>query len=179
MHGTRSKESLYRREFLNLAGLVPVGWAASSLANLWADGTVTKGPYVDGKKHGHRVERWEDGSVEEGPYVDGKRHGHWVERWKDGTVSPGVILSEGSLRGRQATRPLGLARGGRVRSRGRVLRGRKQHGHWVIRWTDGTVWEGPYVDDQEHGDWVERQADGTVYEFSYMDGELVSAVRRE
>ena len=38
MHRTPSKGSLYRREFLNLAGLVPVGWAASSLANRLAFG---------------------------------------------------------------------------------------------------------------------------------------------
>ena len=85
MHGTRSKESLYRREFLNLAGLVPVGWAASSLANLWADGTVIgEGSYVDGKKHGHWIMRFvlEDECVmEEGLYVHGKKHGHWVRRW--------------------------------------------------------------------------------------------------
>ncbi len=41
-----------------------------------------KGPYVEGKKHGHWVLNWQGiiGGVQEGPYVDGKRHGRWVER---------------------------------------------------------------------------------------------------
>ena len=41
--------------------------------------TEEKGPYVEGKKHGHWVEG--DG-LEEGPYVEGKKHGHWVTRFR-------------------------------------------------------------------------------------------------
>ena len=122
MHGTRSKESLYRREFLNLAGLVPVGWAASSLANLWADGTVIgEGSYVDGKKHGHWIMRFvlEDECVmEEGLYVHGKKHGHWVFRWEDGTVWEGPYVDD------------------------------QEHGDWVERRADGTVYEFSYMDGE-------------------------------
>ena len=117
MHGTRSKESLYRREFLNLAGLVPVGWAASSLANLWADGTVIgEGSYVDGKKHGHWIMRFvlEDECVmEEGLYVHGKKHGHWVRRSE---------LVDESIEERS------------------YVDG-KRHGHWIRRSEDGSVYD--------------------------------------
>lgn len=40
------------------------------------------GELVQGKKHGHWVDRWDpigSSHVEEGPYVDGERHGHWVK----------------------------------------------------------------------------------------------------
>ena len=45
-------------------------------------------------------------------------------------------------------------------------------GHWVIRFADGTVAEGPFVEGQRTGHWVERYADGHVAEGSYIDGEL-------
>ena len=48
------------------------------------DGTVYKGPYVDGELHGQWVIRFADGVVWEGPYVNGKEHGQWVERFKSG-----------------------------------------------------------------------------------------------
>ena len=51
-----------------------------------ADGTVWEGPVVDGKMHGHWVERFADGTVGEGSYVDDERHGHWVWRKADGSV---------------------------------------------------------------------------------------------
>ena len=41
--------------------------------------------YLNGKKHGHWVERDEDGNVAEGPYVEGRRHGHWIERYPEGS----------------------------------------------------------------------------------------------
>jgi len=47
--------------------------------------------------------------------------------------------------------------------------GRKQ-GHWVERWSDGSVFEGPYVDDKQHGHWIWRFANGNVHEGPYVDG---------
>ena len=43
--------------------------------------TTGQGSYVDGKKHGHWLERWgTNDSIQEGPYVDGLRHGYWEDR---------------------------------------------------------------------------------------------------
>ena len=96
-----------------------------------------EGPYVDGKEHGHWVERFADGTVQEGPYVDGEKHGHWVLRSADGGVQEGPFVDG------------------------------KKHGHWVERWADGQVEEGQYVDGEKHGHWVLRSADGTVRSVEY------------
>ncbi len=51
------------------------------------------------------------------------------------------------------------------------LRSGKWHGHWVVRYADGHVHEGPYVDGKAHGHWVIREADGDVGEGPYVDDE--------
>ena len=51
-----------------------------------------------------------------------------------------------------------------------LLRDGQRHGNWVLRYSDGTVYEGPYVDGKKRGNWVERTADGHVYEGPYVDG---------
>ena len=61
--------------------------------------------------------------------------------------------------------------GSRQTETGRLVDG-KTNGHWVIRFTDGTVHEGPFVDGEESGHWVFREADGTVAEGPYVDGEM-------
>ena len=51
---------------------------------------------------------------------------------------------------------------------GTFLDGR-MHGHWTIRWGDGTTSEGPYVDGKWHGRWIIRHADGEASEGPYVD----------
>ena len=46
----------------------------------------------------------------------------------------------------------------------------EQHGHWVSRYANGTVTEGPYVAGEQHGYWVIRYATGTVTEGPYAAG---------
>lgn len=49
---------------------------------------VLEGPYVDGKRHGHWVERENmRGTTSEGPYADGERQGQWPERDSDGQTT--------------------------------------------------------------------------------------------
>ena len=110
------------------------------------------GELVEGKRHGHWVERFrtdiggkESTSFEEGSYVDGKRHGRWVER----NDNFGGMVEEGPY-----------------------VDGKK-HGRWVWRYSNGTVWEGPYVNDEMHGHWVGRDSDGNTAVEEYRHGELV------
>jgi len=102
--------------------------------DVFNDGDVCEGTYVDGEKHGHWVERDDKGYVCEGPYVDGKEQGHWVLRWGEGGDEEEGPFVDG-----------------------------KRHGHWVWRYTDNsgylTVWKGPYVDGEKHGRWVWWGAD--------------------
>ena len=49
-----------------------------------------------------------------------------------------------------------------------------QHGRWVRRYADGSVWEGPYVDGKWHGQWILRHANGTVVVERYVNGEPVN-----
>ena len=53
---------------------------------------------------------------------------------------------------------------------GELVQGKK-HGHWVIKWSNDTVWEGPYVDGKRHGRWVVKEADGSTSEGPMVDGE--------
>ena len=55
-----------------------------------ADG-YHEGPYVDGKRHGHWVERNAAGSVHEGPYLEGEENGRWVSRWANGNRFEGEV----------------------------------------------------------------------------------------
>ena len=54
---------------------------------------------------------------------------------------------------------------------GEIREGRFYHGHWVMRFHDGAVSEGPYVEDRRHGHWIWRLPDGTI-EGPYVDGEF-------
>ena len=47
----------------------------------------------------------------------------------------------------------------------------KENGRWIWRWDDGEVWEGSIVDDAWNGHWVFREADGSVSEGPYVDDE--------
>ena len=46
----------------------------------------------------------------------------------------------------------------------------KQHGNWVLRFPDGRVNEGPFVDGKQHGDWLLREADGAFWNASFLEG---------
>ena len=64
--------------------------------------TSEEGPYVDGKRHGHWVERVDNGNVSEGPYVDGLKHGRWVSRQFDGDRYVNVWV-HGRIQGRSSS----------------------------------------------------------------------------
>ena len=85
-----------------------------------------EGPYVDGEKNGHWVERYPNGDVREGPYVDGKRSGHWVARCPDMSSMEGPYVNG------------------------------EMNGHWVFRFADGTGAEGSFVDGEVNGRWLIR-----------------------
>ena len=61
--------------------------------------------------------------------------------------------------------------GNRQTATGRLQDG-KRNGHWVFRYPDGNVEEGPMVDDIRNGHWIFRFADGSIAEGSNVDGEL-------
>ena len=86
------------------------------------------GELVEGKRHGHWVERFRRnrgdageprGMDSEGSYMDGKRHGHWIQRF----------LSTGSV------------------WEGPYVDG-KEHGRWLKSWADGTT----KVEEYRHGE---------------------------
>ncbi len=51
---------------------------------------------------------------------------------------------------------------------------KKQDGHTIIRFENGNVAEGPYVDGVLHGHWVIRNVDSTVEDLQYVNGEFIS-----
>ena len=59
---------------------------------------------------------------------------------------------------------------GRI-DRGPYLDGRK-HGRWVDRYANGRVDEGSYVNGRKHGRWMDRYASGNSFEYEYRDGSV-------
>ena len=55
---------------------------------------------------------------------------------------------------------------------GELVQGMR-HGRWVMRFSDGIVYEGPFVDGEAHGRWVRKNADGTTEIQNYRNGELI------
>ena len=51
-----------------------------------------------------------------------------------------------------------------------LLQEGKMQGHWVLRFANGTVFEGPYVEGKMQGHWVLRFANGNVEEGLVVDG---------
>ena len=84
----------------------------------------------------------------------------WKYTWS-GQCAAGVVIGEGTLSESNGSVTHALT--------GTFDQG-KQHGHWVLRYTDGNVWEGPYVDGKMHGHWVNHDPDGSVWEGPYVDG---------
>ncbi len=79
-----------------------------------------------------------------------------------GTCSGGVADGQGTLE---------WSGGGEETSTGTgTLSSGKRHGRWVVRYSDGAVDEGPYVDGKKHGRWVMRLTNGTVSEGPVVDG---------
>ncbi len=123
-------------------------------------GWEIEGPYVNGKKHGHFVERNSNGIVFEGEYVDDKRHGRWVRRNKDRKVIEDGEYVEGEKHGKW-NEPSNAV--------GNYVHGKRQ-GRWIRRNSDGTVEEVDYVDDKRHGRWIWRAPDGETGGGEYVNG---------
>ena len=131
------------------------------------------GSYSAGKKDGHWVERsgpldgsWE--TVEEGPYVNNPRQGHWKER----TLHSGFpdIDSEGEGHYVEGKRHgLWIRRGSDYVLETRYEHG-EAHGRYVIRYDDGRVGGGSFVNGEKHGYWVEHHGNGNRFEGHYVDG---------
>ena len=89
------------------------------------------------------------------PYYNPPQTAIW-----SGACQDGVAVGQGTWGWESAS-----GSGERTGSLGRG----KEHGHWVWRYANGTVAEGPYVDGERHGRWVFRGADGYVAEGPYVD----------
>ena len=153
-------------ETINWSGACDDTLRASGRGTLeWRDWSES-GELIEGKQHGHWIERSSDGYIREGPYVDGKRHGHWVERWADGDEWEGPYV-DGKRHGRWA-----LRYGNGWVFEGPFVNG-KQHGHWAVRSPDGYMSEGLYVDSKMHGRWVTRYSSGRTEVIEYRHGEWV------
>lgn len=51
-----------------------------------------------------------------------------------------------------------------------MLRSGRMEGHWIERFSRGTVWEGLYLEGKRHGHWAERYVSGAVNEGPYVEG---------
>ena len=79
-----------------------------------------------------------------------------------GACSGGVGVGQGTL--------AWTSNAGTFQQEGVLQRGKKVHGHWVVRYANGNVEEGPYVDGKRHGRWVARYSSGGRLEFDWRNG---------
>ena len=103
---------------------------------------------------------WKELEDKPGCYVWDDRYFPQTVTWS-GSCTGGVIVGKGTL--------VWTKDGDSLSSTGEASDG-KGHGHWVERYADGTVVEGPYADGKRHGRWLQRDADGDVGEGPYVDG---------
>lgn len=94
----------------------------------------------------------------EGNYVNGKMHGRWILRYVDET--PAMDILDGKVH----LPPFAAS----IVHEGHFVNG-KQTGHWVVR-SGGLVSEGPVVNGKRHGRWVSRFSNGWVWEGPYVGG---------
>ena len=106
---------------------------------------------------------WEEVPSEPGCYIWADSYPNYrIERWTGGCVGY-TAHGRGTLSSTSSKSP-------NATGTGTVAYG-KRNGHWVFRWADGDVFEGPYVNGKQNGHWVFRWASGTVLEGSIVDGE--------
>ena len=86
--------------------------------------------------------------------------------WSGGSAELGGALDGGRMQGRWVIRYAD----GRV-DEGTYLNGKK-HGRWTDRYANGRVDEGPYANGRKHGRWVDRYASGNSFEYDYRDGSV-------
>ena len=83
--------------------------------------------------------------------------------WDDHYYADQTVTWTGGCSGGLAsgTGTLKWIRGSEANEHSGLLQDGKHTGDWVLlRWADGRVQEGPYVDGNKHGRWVLRFADG-------------------
>ena len=116
-------------------------------------------PKCEGMEEG---ECWKELANEPGCYVWKPFGGDATASWS-GQCSGGIAMGRGELTWRWS--------GGSSEATGELRDGKQQHGHWVLRFSSGDVYEGSYRDGKYHGRWVIRESDGDVWEGSYVDGD--------
>lgn len=125
-------------------------------------------------------------SRKEAPTCSGQFKG--AECWMAVTGQSECYVWNGSLAAGATVTWTGQCSGGRAQGEGTLkwvwdggnktskstgsLQDGKGHGRWVVRESDGDVWEGSYVEGTRHGDWVWHTADGNVWEGPIVRGKL-------
>ena len=126
-------------------------------------GTVYRGMYKKGKKHGKGTRTFVDGTVFDGMYVGGLRHGVGQMTWRSGDVYSGMY-KKGKKHGK----------GTRTYAHGDVYSGMykkgKKHGKGTRTYAHGDVYSGMYKKGKKHGKGTRTYAHGDVYSGMYKKG---------
>ena len=135
----------------------------------WMQASNLPGCYVwNGELGRNGSVRW-SGNCHEG-LAEGIGDLRWA--WEDDQGEPNSSSSNGRMAGGKREGPWVIRFANGVVEEGPYVNG-ERNGHWVSRLDglDGGVQEGPFVDGEQHGHWVLRFADGGIQEGPYVDGE--------
>lgn len=110
-----------------------------------------------------------------GPCVDGRAHGGGVLTWYLNGEATGLRYQGEYKNGmRDGFGTETLWEGSQEKSYSGEYRANERNGQGVIRWTDGTSWEGPFVDGLPNGWGSFTDADGKVSQRQYVNGNLTA-----
>ena len=120
-----------------------------------ADGSVGEGPYVDGKKHGHWVQRLADGSVYDVSYMNGER----VSSVRRGVTPAAAEPRPDKAEAKPSRAAWKFSRRWKWIAAGFAMLAissnqflqnlNRGEGRQKFTTADGSVWEGPYVDGKQ------------------------------
>ena len=109
---------------------------------IWPDGSMYEGWWLDSKANGKGRLIHADGDVYDGMWLDDKAHGHGVYCHLDGAKYEGNWLED------------------------------KQHGNGVETWPDGAKYDGNYVHGKKHGLGRFTWADGSTYFGDFQENNI-------
>lgn len=110
-----------------------------------------------------------------GPCVDGRAHGNGVLTWYQDGAATGLSYQGEYKNGmRDGFGTETLWEGSPERSYSGEFRANERNGHGIVRWDDGSSWEGLFVGGLPNGWGSFTGADGATSQRQYVDGKLTA-----
>ena len=167
------------------------GWGKCQYAS---GGGTYEGGWMDGKRHGHGVQRWADGSEYFGDWKNDKRDGKGKQTYKGGAKYAGYWKDDNRCGYGQITYPDGEEymgnwkddcrhgdSGTKIWPDGRRYTGSwaegKRSGHGTMKWPDGREYIGEWKKDVRAGHGVYTSSNGRKKTGDWRNDKLIAVTK--